>query len=272
VRPGPFCDMFRPRMRTRLALLLLLPLLACASSRTTLSGEVKYGASAEEDYEAGVDELKHSNWNEAQKFLEHVRTKYPFSKYAPLAELRLADAKFKQDKLVEAGDAYAAFVQLHPTHDEADYAEFQSALCYAKDAPSDFALFPASYEKDQKSVARAAEKLKAFLKSRPASPHKAEAEALLFEAEDRLVAREWYVAEFYMRRERWAGAAGRYEGLLRDYPSAPRAPDAMLQLARAYLGMQEGFRAQQTLQKLLASYPTHPRRPESEALLAGLRK
>jgi outer membrane protein assembly factor BamD len=258
-------------MRTRPAALALVPLLALAGACAT-TGEVKYKATAEADYQAGLDEIKHSNWPEAQKYLEHVRTKYPFSKFAPLAELRLAEAKQKQDKLVEAAEAYSSFVQLHPTHDEADYAEFQAALCYAQDAPSEFPLFPPSFEKDQKSIRIAVDKLKAFLANRPTSSHRAEAEKLLAEASNRLVAHEWYVAEFYLKRERWAGAAVRLEGILKQYPGTPREPEAMLKLARAYLGMQETFRAQQTLQRLLARHPDDPRRPEAEALLAGLRK
>jgi outer membrane protein assembly factor BamD len=259
-------------MRTRLLAVALLPLLACAGSRTTLSGEVKYGASAEEDYKGGVEELGKSNWNEAQKLLEHVRTKYPFSKYAALAELRLADAKFKQEKYLAAAEAYTAFTQLHPTHDEADYADFQACLSHVKDAPSEFILFPASFEKEQKAVRAAADKLEAFLKGRPGSSHRAEAEKLLAEARDRLAAHEWYVADFYLRRQHWAGAAGRLEALLKDYPGSKREPEAMLRLARAYQGMKEDFRAQQTLQRLVARYPDDPRRAEAEALLAGLRK
>jgi outer membrane protein assembly factor BamD len=273
MRRGRFCDMFRPRMRTRLLLVgLLLPLLSCASSRTTLSGEMKYGKSAEEDYLAGVDELKHSNYIEAQKFQEHVRTKYPFSKYAALAELRLADAKFKQEKFIEAAEAYQAFVQLHPTHDEADYAEFRVALSHWRDAPSDFILLPPASEKDQKQLKAAAEKLRAFLKARPTSANRAEAERILAEAEDRLAAHEWYVAEFYFKREHWAGAAGRLEALLKDHPGSKKEPEAMLRLARTYLAMQETFRAQQALQRLVARYPDDLHRREAEALLGGLRK
>jgi outer membrane protein assembly factor BamD len=264
--------MFRPRMRARLLALALLPLLACASSRTSLSGDVKYGKSAEDDYQYGVEELEKSNWVEAQKFLEHVRTKYPFSKYAALAELRLADAKFKQDKFLEAAEAYQAFSTLHPTHDEADYADFRAALSHFKDAPSDFLLFPAASEKDQRQLKMAVEKLQAFRKARPESKHKAEAEVLLGEAQGRLAAHEWYVADFYFKRKHWAGAAGRLETLLKEYPGSKHEPEAMLKLARAYLGQEEGFRAQQALQKFLARYPADPRRPEAEALLAGLRK
>jgi outer membrane protein assembly factor BamD len=259
-------------MRARLLALALLPLLACATSRVSMSGEIKYGKTAEEDYQFGTEELGKSNYMEAQKLLEHVRSKYPFSKYAALAELRLADAKFKQEKYLEAAEAYKAFAQLHPTHDEADYADFRAAFSHFKDAPSDFLLFPAASEKDQRQLKIAVERLRGYLKDRPGGKHQAEAEALLAEAQGRLAAHEWYVAEFYFKRDHWLGAAGRLETLLKDYPGSRQEPKALLLLARAYLGAQEGFRAQQALQRFLARFPDDPRRAEAEALLAGLRK
>jgi outer membrane protein assembly factor BamD len=261
--------MVRPRMRARLLALALLPLLACATS--TASGD-KWGKSPEEDYKAGVEEASKSNWTEAQKLLEHVRTKYPFSKYAPLAELRLADAKFKQEKYTEAAEAYEAFAKLHPTHEEADYADFRAALSHFKDAPSDFLLFPSAAEKDQRQLRTAVEKLRAFQKAHPDSTHKAEADAVLAECQARLAGHEWYAADFYFKRGHWAGAAGRLETLVREYPGSKYEPDALLKLARAYLGEEEAFRAQQALQRFLARFPNDPRRPEAEALLAGLRK
>ena len=264
--------MFRPRMRARLLALALLPLLACSSSRVSLTGEVRYGDTAEEDYKYGLEELDKSNWVEGQKFLEHIRAKYPFSKYAPLAELRLADAKFRQEKFLEAAEAYGAFVKLHPTHEDADYAEFREALSHYREAPTDFMLFPAAHEKDQRQLKTAVEKLRAFLATRPESKHRKEAEALVAEAQGRLAAHEWYVAEFYFKREHWSGAAGRLETLLKDYPGSRYEAEALVKLARAYVGMDEAFRAQQTLQRYLAKYPGDPRRPEAEALLAGLRK
>lgn len=264
--------MFRPRMRARLLALALLPLLACSSSRTSLTGEVRYGATAEEDYQYGVEELEKGNWLESQKFLEHVRTKYPFSKYAALAELRLADGKFRQERYLEAAEAYEAFGKLHPTHEEADTAEFRAAQAYYKEAPDDFLLFPSAFEKDQRQLKTAVEKLKSLLASRPDSKHRQEAEALLAEARGRLAAHEWYVAEFYAKREHWAGASGRLETLLKEYPGSRHEAKALLQLAKVYLAQDETFRAQQTLQRYLAKHPDDPGRPEAEALLAGLRK
>jgi outer membrane protein assembly factor BamD len=264
--------MVRPRMRARLLALALLPLLACSSSRVSITGEVRYGATAEEDYQAGTEELDKGNYVEAMKFLEHCRTKYPFSKYAALSELRLADAKFKQERYLEAAEGYDAFVKLHPTHEDADLAEFRAAQAYYKEAPADFLLFPHAFEKDQRQLKTAVDKLKFFLASRPDSKHRKQAEAMLGEAQGRLAAHEWYVAEFYAKRDHWAGAAGRLETLLKEYPGSRYESRALLQLAKAYLGQDEAFRAQQALQRFVAKYPDDPHRPEAEALLAGLRK
>jgi outer membrane protein assembly factor BamD len=263
--------MFRPLMRARTLLLALLPLLACSSGRVSFTGEIKYAKTAEENYEAGLDEMKQENWVEAGKFYEHVRTKYPFSKYAALSELRQADSKFLQSRFPEAAESYTAFVTAHPTHEEADYAAFRAALSRHNDAPSDFVLFPPAYEKDQKSLRSAAELLTAFLKERPSAKQVPEAKKLLAEVNRKLAAHEVYVAEFYWKRERWAGAAMRYEALVREFPGTPQEPEALLRMGQAYARLEEKFRAQQALQKLIARYPQDPRRAEAETLLGKLR-
>jgi outer membrane protein assembly factor BamD len=263
--------MFRPLMRARMLLVALLPLLACVSSRVSMSGEVKYAKTAEENYLAGLDEVKHENWPTAAKFFEHVRTKYPFSPYAALSELGLADAKFLQGHFTEAAESYTAFVTAHPRHDEADYAAFRAARSRFNDAPGEFILFPPAYEKDLKALRTAEGLLAAFVKDRPGAKQAEEAKKLLAEAQARLMAHEIYVAEFYWKRERWAGAAMRYQALVRDYPGTSQEPMALLRLGQAYARLDEKFQAQQALQKLITRYPQDPRRAEAEKLLGQLR-
>jgi outer membrane protein assembly factor BamD len=258
-------------MRLPAALALSVLLAACGSKRVSFSGQIKYGATAEANYEAGVDELKHDNYAEAVKFFEYVKTKYPFSKYAPLSELRLADLKFDQERYVEAADAYQQFVTMHPTHEEVDYAEFRVGVSHLRDAPSDFALFPPSYEKDQRQVEKAARALRDFVQARPNSKYLPEAKRLLAQAEDRLAAHEWYVGEYYFKRKHWAGAAGRYEALVSKFPGSRHEGEALMKLARSYLEIDEKHRARTALQKLIVNHPQDPRRPEAEKLLAAIR-
>ncbi len=258
-------------MLRRFAALSLL-LAACSTSRGSLTGgDARYGKSAEEDFLSGNVELKARNFPEATRFFEHVRTKYPFSKYSALSDLRLADVKFEQDRLTEAADAYAQFVRLHPNHEQADYAAYRVGLSRWKDAPSDFFLFPPGYEKDLTQVREAAKALAEFVKNYPQSKHRPEAEKALASARGQLAEHEWYAADFYAKRGHWAGAASRLEGLVRDYPGSRQEPAALYGLAQAYLKMDERYRAQQALQQLLVKHPQDARRAAAEKLLASLR-
>jgi outer membrane protein assembly factor BamD len=258
-------------MRRLLAAAALLAGLAACSKHVSFTGEVKLRPTAEENYQAGLELLKGESWPEAQKFFEYVRTKFPFTKYAALSDLRIADAKFGQEQYAEAADAYAQFIQLHPSHPDVDYADFRIGEAYLEDAPSDFALFPPSHEKDQRQVKKAADAFRGFLERHPGSKLAPQAKKHLAEAEGRLASHEWYVAEYYFKHRRWAGAAGRYETLVDRYPGSRHEPEALLKLARAYVELEEKHRARTALQRLIVKHPQDRRRPEAERLLASLR-
>jgi len=272
--PGGLCVILPARMSARIAALpalLLLANLAACSPRVSLSGDVKYGKSAEDNYNAGVAEAKSESWAEASKFFEHTRTKYPFSKYAALAELRLADVKLSQERFVEASEAYGAFVRLHPNHEQVDYAAFRQGLALTKDGPSDFFFFPPAHERELKSVQEGLARLDAFLAKFPESKHRAEAQKERDRSRSQLIEHEWYVAGFYAQRNRWAGAAGRYQYLVQTYPGSAREVEALLALSDAWSRLDDKFRARQALQQIIAKHPEDPRRAEAERRLADLR-
>ena len=253
--------------RWALALLLAAALSACAKKAPA----VKYESPAEEDYAVASRELDDGSFPEAQKLFERVRTKYPYSKYAALSELRLADLKFAQAKFVEAAEAYSSFVKLHPTNPEVDYAAFRAALSRWNEAPTDFFLFPAVYERDLTQVSKAAEAFAQFLQKYPDSKKAPEARELLAKAQATLAARDWYAFEFYKKREKWQGAAYRLERIVKDFPGSAREPEALFELANMYLKLQERFRAQKALQQLLVRYPASAYKPRAEKLLADIR-
>ncbi len=272
--PRGLCVILPARMNARtaaaLALAALSPLCAC-SPRVSLSGEVKYQKSAEDNYKAGIEEMKSDSWPEAAKFFEHTRTKYPFSKFAALSELRLADIKEAQERFVEASEAYGTFVRLHPNHEEVDYAAFHEGLALVKDGPGDFFAFPPAHERELKTVRDGVQKLDAFLARYPDSRHRPEAQKARDRGRGLLIEHEWYVAEFYAQRNRWAGAAGRWQRLVDSYPGSPREVEALFALSDAWKRLDDRFRARQALQQIIAKHPQDARRPEAERRLAELR-
>ena len=244
---------------------------ACGGKSGSLARAGRDAGAAEQSYREGVRELESKSFPEAQKIFEQVKTKYPYSKYAALSELRLADLRFRQDKYVEAADLYRQFVKLHPSHEEVDYAAFRVGLSRYRDMPTDFFLFPPAYEREMGSAEQGLAALEEFLAKYPRSKHADEARKLLGELKGRFADREWYVAQFYRKRDRWPGVAGRLERLVRLYPGSAREPEALYGLAEAYLKMNERFRAQQALQQLIVRHPKDPRRAEAEKLLASVR-
>ncbi len=262
--PGPM------RSWTRiwpLALAAVLLASACAKK----APKVKYESQAEEDYTLGVAELEDRNWPDAQRMLERVRTKYPYSKYGTLAELRLADLRYDQGKFVESADAYSTFVKIHPSSPDVDYAAYRAALSRWNEAPSEFFLFPPVHERDLDQVAKAANGLAQFVEKYPTSKYAPDAREKLAKANGILAERDWYAFEFYKKRERWQGAAFRLEAMIKNYPGTPREPDALLELADVYVKLSERFKAQQALQQLIVKYPESKQRKSAEKLLAELR-
>ena len=93
--------------------------------RTALS----YTADAKRAYDEAMAEFQSHNWIEAQALFREVKRKYHYAKYAKLAELRIADADFEQDKFAEAIRGYRQFVHDHRSDaEEVGYARWDRGV------------------------------------------------------------------------------------------------------------------------------------------------
>jgi outer membrane protein assembly factor BamD len=215
---------------------------ACADVSSNLSGEVTYAKDALGNYDLGEKSFKSHSWTEADQYFQYTKSKFPYSKYAALAELRLADANFEQDKFVEAIDGYKNFMKDHPTHPKVDYASCQIAKSHYKDLPANFFLFPPVYEKDQQALVDTQSAIKDFLMSYPASEYRPEGLAMMAEARKRLAEHEMYVAAFYAKRGYKMAAAWRYEGVVTNFGDTPFAEKAGREAQALYAKLPPGTR------------------------------
>ncbi len=257
--------------RTILALAAVTALTACHTKYTSLSGALKLGATAEDNYDRGMAELKDKNWAEAIRFFEYVKAKYPFSNVSLLSDLRISDIKFSQGRFSEAAESYEKFAKDHPSSDQVDYAQYRAGLSHFKASPPEFFMFPPVWEKDERETEKAVTTLRDFVQKYPSSPYLEDARKTLAKAEEVLARRELYVGDYYYKRGYWAGAAGRYKGLADNYPQTPQAGPAQIKLAQAYIRMKESFQARQTLQRLIVEHPDARERSQAEKMLESLR-
>jgi len=258
-----------------LAFALLTALPACEPAAPARSA-LGYSADAKRAYDEAMKEFDAHNWAESQALFRDVKKRYSYSKFARLAELRIADADFKQDKFAEALRGYKQFIHDHKSdQDEVEYARARAAETQYQEV-SDSLLLPAQEERDQAAALDAYKELSSFLRDYPGSKQSAQVCGFLEEISTRLVRHELSVARFYLARDNFDAAVGRAQYAIRNYAgneacaAVPNivhvrppdefglAPDALLVLGETYLKMRRYDDAMTTFQVLLSRYPRSP--------------
>ncbi|GAB4307937.1 MAG: outer membrane protein assembly factor BamD [Myxococcota bacterium] len=235
-------------------LLFLLPLssLACKSAQRR-PDESEYSFAARTKFEEAQNSLEGGYYTEAVKQFNEVKTQFPFSKYAILAELKIADAYFEQDDFIQAIDSYRQFIKLHPNHEEVPYAMYRVGLAFHEQAPRDWFLFPPASENDQTSTRSSVIAFKEYLARFPNDKNAKDAEEKIKAALKMLAESELNIAEFYAKRDHHKAAIGRLETLRREYPEFQDYGDAMLLLAELYIKTGETAEAKKLLSELISS-------------------
>ena len=202
-----------------LACTALSALVACdkPEARTALS----YTADAKKAYDEALVEFNAHNWIESQALMREVKRKYSYAKYARLAELRIADADFEQEKFAEAIRGYRQFVHDHRSDvDEVSYARSRIAEAQYSQISESF-LLPTADERDQAVILDAFKELKSYVHDYPNAKESQKIRELLADVTARLMRHELYVARFYHKKGSYKAAVDRCEKLLKDYPDSP---------------------------------------------------
>lgn len=252
-----------------------LGLLGCASfGNFAGTGDVAvvYGVDAADNLARGDKALDAKSYEEAARYYEFVKTKYPYLEVAKTAELKLGDTDFERERFTEARDRYQNFVRLHPTHALVDYAAFRAALTHYRGIPSDFFLLPPSIEKEQVDVKGALVAMSDFVVTYPESKYLAEARAAVADVKRRLAEHEFYVAEFYAKRGRWPAVVGRLSVVTKNYGGGGAGVDerASFGLFEAHQKLNQPAKAAEALQAYLARNPEGEGAAKAKALLASI--
>jgi outer membrane protein assembly factor BamD len=262
-----------------LALCLIPPLVGqgCGSAPV----EANYADSARAAYDEAMEYFEDEDFLEAVKRLTTVKNKYAYSKYAALAELRIADAYYEQEKWVEAIDAYRTFAQSRPNHGDVPYALWRVGRSYFEQIPSDFFILPPVHERDPAATKDALRALGTFVDRYPDHEQTPDARERILSCRRLLADQELYVARFYMRQDRPVSARGRLEIIVAQYADLPdRWSEAALRLVRVYMEIaatapaaevdELNAKARQMAMRLIQDQPAATESEEARDLLATL--
>lgn len=234
----------------------MLPLIAVAGCGGAAAGSergLSYGANAQRSYEEAMRDFEDENCQEAEGQFRKIRREFPYSRFAALSELRVADCYGIQNKFVEAVQAFKQFIRFRPSHAEVPYARFKIAEAYYNEIPSGWFLSPPSHELDQSATRDAVNELRKFLEEYPEDTHVADARRMQTEAITMLARHELYVAEYYLDMDKPRAAVGRLQTAVTAYPGSSVESEALVLLGRTQLHLGDRRAARRVFEELRES-------------------
>ncbi|MEZ4374581.1 MAG: outer membrane protein assembly factor BamD [Polyangiaceae bacterium] len=229
---------------------------ACTPARPA-ENPLEYTENARRAYEEALEAYFDKDWEQAVLLFEEIRRNYGYTRYARLAELRIADAAYHQDKYAEAIAGYKAFVSDYPNDPEVPYARLRIVKgLFAQ--TSDTFLLPPLEERDLANVSDAYVELNKFLADFPGHEDRQELDYMLEVVTGLLARHELYVARFYLREDRFEAAVARAQYALRNFEGSGLEAEAMVLLGETYLKMKKRKLAEASFRRVLQQYPASP--------------
>ncbi len=219
-------------MRRSVAILAMLLAAGCALEPVD---ETK-NWSPDRIYSAAREELDSKNYQKAIGYYEKLESRYPYGRYAQMAQIETAYAYWKDNEVAQALAACERFIKLHPDHPNVDYAYYlKGRINFNEDlglmgylAPKDMT------ERDPQAAREAFDAFRELVSRFPQSQYAADARERMNYLVNALASAEVNVAEYYLRRGAYVAAVNRAQFALINYPEAPAIERALKVLVKAY--------------------------------------
>jgi len=196
------------RFKTGTTLLVIMALLLGLGAGCAHKPEQE--KTARELAKEGMAEFKKEHYRKAVEAFERLQDWYPFSRYAILADLKIADAYFEMKEYDSAVTAYEAFERLHPRNEALPFVIYRIGLCHFNRLDT--------IDRDQTPAKSAIEAFTRLRRQFPDSEYAAKAEAHIDRCRRSLAAHHLYVGKFYFKSEHFQAARDRFRQVISQYP------------------------------------------------------
>lgn len=238
--------------------------LVCLASACSSKSVVKPAEDfdAEKSFARANKLVDDKEYTEARAVFLEIKNRDLTKKFAPLAQLRIADSYVREDEPELAVAEFRKFLEMYPDHRHAAYAQYQIAMVYFNQIESP----ERGYGGAAKSLAEF-EKLK---KDFPRNPYRDLIDIRIEKCRNTIADYEYMVGVFYMKKGTYAPAVERFEGMLKTYPDYKKQEKLLLSLGIAYKKAGQKDKAAETLKLLIEKYPTRPEAADAKKELASL--
>ena len=244
-----------------LLIVLLCCLVSCAGKSARKAPE---RFDPEKAFQLANEQLENKEYEKARAGFLEVRNRDLSKKFAPLAQLKIADSFQKEEQYDLAVVEYRRFLDNYPDFQYAPYAQYQIAMIYFNQIESP--------ERGYGGAAKALEEFDRMKTLYPRNPYKEIIEHRVQECKNLIADYEYLVGEFYFKKGSYKAALGRFEGLIEKYPDYGQTAKVLYYAGIAHKGLAQREKAQDYFTRVIKQYPTTTFAADAQEELASLNK
>lgn len=174
--------------------------------------------------EKGLRQMKKGDFMRSLNTLQTVKDRYPYTKSAIVASLKLADTQFELDKFTNALELYEEFERFHPKDENTPYVMYQKGMCYFVQIRS--------YDREQELIIKASQMFQRLIQKYPDDEYANKAKKNLRKCLAYMAQYEVYVGNFYFKMGKYQSALDRYIYSIKKYPDMGHYHEALENIAR----------------------------------------
>lgn len=216
-----------PKLRLFFALIAALVLIGACSKKPTVRPEGDFDA--EKTFTRANELIGKRLYESARAELLEIRSRDASLKYAPLAQLRIAETYLKAKEPDKAVEEYRYFLDVYPNNKYASFAQYQVAVTFFD-----------QIEGPERGYGAAKKALEEFLKLKknyPRNPYREVVELKIQRCIDIIADYEFMVGKFYYKKKAYKGALKRFQAILMNLPEYDNKHDVFYYLALSYEGL-----------------------------------
>lgn len=245
-------------MRNFFVLFLVFLLVSCSSTKD--KEPVTSDGSASGLYQEAIDKLfKKKEYKKAAELFEDVEREYPFSEWATRAQLMAAYAYYENKSYEDAITNLTSFLQLHPKHRYAPYAQYLIGMCYYVQI--------SGVNRDQAMTYAAYKAFSLLIQAFPGTVYAKDAKVKLDLTKEYLAGQDMEVGRYYLRSKIPTAALVRFKNVVTEFQQSSHVMEALHRLVEIYLQLDMKDEALKSAAVLGHNYPGSEWYEETYALL-----
>jgi outer membrane protein assembly factor BamD len=212
-------------------------------------------------YNKAMDSAAAGKYRTAAPLFDEVERQHPYSVWATQAQLMAAYSLYQSNQYDEAVNSLDRFIQLNPSHKNADYAYYLKGLSFYERI--------IDVGRDQKITQKALETFNEIIKRFPDSNYARDASLKIDLTRNHLAGKEMKIGRFYMKQSQYLAAINRFRTVIRNFDTTEQVPEALHRLTESYLAVGLTEEAAKTAAVLGHNYPGSTWYQDSYKLIKG---